>query len=419
MTIRQILTTRRIAALALLGAIPLALIGSVPGSADAAAESTPEEAALPVKTERARMTDGYERRHHFTGRIVARRNADLGFERLGRIVRLAVDDGALVEQGAVLAELDQRELQLTRTRVLAQRDQARARLDELEAGPRRQAIDAAGQQVEDLKAQLALSKRKLARADRLVARGTIGAEAHDEVAYATQALGARLAAAQQRLAELVEGTRKERIAAQRALVTQLDAQVGSIDLQIEKSTLRAPFRGRIDARLADEGHVVAAREVVFRLVESGVLEARVGLPARTAATMQAGSRRIVTVDGRAYEGNVRATLPALDRTSRTRTVVLDLNDGAGESVVPGQIARLEIVQRVEALGFWLPNTALVKSTRGLWSVLVAHEGRVERRDVELVHTQSDRVLVRGTLRENEKVIVAGTHRVVAGQRVEG
>ena len=112
---------------------------------------------------------------------------------------------------------------------------------------------------------------------------------------------------------------------------------------------------------------------------------------------------------------MRTTLPALDRASRTRTAVLDLE--AGASVLPGQIARLEIVERVAARGFWLPNTALVKSTRGLWSVFVAHEGRVERREVELVHTQSDRVLVRGTLQESERVIVAGTHRVVAGQRV--
>ena len=42
---------------------------------------------------------------------------------------------------------------------------------------------------------------------------------------------------------------------------------------------------------------------------------------------------------------------------------------------------------------------------------------VERRDVEILHTESARVLVRGTLQEGDQVIVDGIHRVVAGQNV--
>jgi hypothetical protein len=43
---------------------------------------------------------------------------------------------------------------------------------------------------------------------------------------------------------------------------------------------------------------------------------------------------------------------------------------------------------------------------------------VERRDVELLHSDGDRVYVRGTLSADETVVARGTHRLVHGQRVQ-
>lgn len=42
---------------------------------------------------------------------------------------------------------------------------------------------------------------------------------------------------------------------------------------------------------------------------------------------------------------------------------------------------------------------------------------VERRTVEVVHTEEDRALVRGTVYPGDRIVVDGLHRVVPGQRV--
>ena len=65
--------------------------------------------------------------------------------------------------------------------------------------------------------------------------------------------------------------------------------------------------------------------------------------------------------------------------------------------------------------------------RGLWSAYVvtlpaspSAQGagsRVARRDVEVLHTEGDRVLVRGMLQPGDRVIASGTHRIVPGQVV--
>jgi hypothetical protein len=41
----------------------------------------------------------------------------------------------------------------------------------------------------------------------------------------------------------------------------------------------------------------------------------------------------------------------------------------------------------------------------------------EKRDIEILLTESDRVLARGLLSDGERVIVDGLHRIAAGQRV--
>ncbi len=88
-----------------------------------------------------------------------------------------------------------------------------------------------------------------------------------------------------------------------------------------------------------------------------------------------------------------------------------------------QIARLAVTQTNNADGYWLPINALVKGDRGLWSchaLVKSSDGnnKAERRYVEILKTQGDRVLVRGTLQTGDEIITGGTHRSVPGQLVK-
>ncbi len=136
----------------------------------------------------------------------------------------------------------------------------------------------------------------------------------------------------------------------------------------------------------------------------------------------------VKIGGRFFDATVASRFPEVDRATRTRTIVLRLEDSAAAYVVHGLVVRLELDETVAASGFWLPSTALTKGARGLWTSFVVvevdpHDStqpdlfRVERRDIEVLHTESNRVLVRGTLNPGDRVITTGTHRVVPSQLV--
>ena len=181
------------------------------------------------------------------------------------------------------------------------------------------------------------------------------------------------------------------------------------------------LRRPVETRHTDEGAVLAAGAPVLTLVESGHLEARVGVAADAVDDLRPGAVYAVRVDGVSYDAVFRRALPATDAVTRSRTVVLDLPAAAAARVVPGQLARLAVTERVEVEAVWVPADALVRGVRGLWSAYAAEPGadgpRVVRHHVEVLHLQGSRALVRGTLGPQDQVLVGDTSRVVPGQLV--
>lgn len=377
---------------------------------------------VPVDVMSIVPVDSFQVTRSYTGTVAARRTSELGFERSAIVIAVNADEGDRVQKGQTLAQLDTRHLKVQLEQIQAQRNEAMAVLDELEAGPRQQTIDAARATVEDLEAKVELQNRLFLRSTGLVKEYAISQERVDEFELGLRSAKAQLRAAQQTLEELEAGTRKERIAAQKAVVAQLDQQLADLQIEIQDSDLLAPFDGRIAMRYVDEGTVIPPAQPVVKLVESGHLEARIGMPASTLESFIVGQSIMVTVDGNEWPATVARISPELDATTRTRTVIFELDASATDHVVPGQIVRAKMAQRLPTQGYWLPTSSLVRSVRGLWATYIVEldedgRQRVRRQDVEVLHTEGEQTLVRGTLMPGDQVIVAGTHRVVPGQIV--
>jgi len=420
---RQLVTKRRRKCLLVTAALIAVGVGIpfLPGVATGTvADPTPQPEAdrlLPVAVEPLAAAGPYAVPRTYTGRLVARRVADLSFERSGRLVEVAVDDGARVARGARIAALETRDLEIALRGASAERAEAAARLDEMIAGPREQTVRAAQAAVADLEAQFTRMQAELERSRRLDRGGAISKTALDEATFGAQSLEARLDGAREQLAELQEGTRPERVRAQRALLDRIDARIAAIRLDLEKSVLRAPFDAIVARRVLDEGTVPAAGAPVVRLIEDGGLEARIGLPVDTARRVESEPVFRLTVDDREVAAELRAVLPELDERTRTRTAVLALTADAARGLVPGQIVRLHVEEESDARGHRVPTESLVKGSHGLWAVYVVRDGRIERRDVEVLHTDGAHALVRGAVEAGEDVVVRGVHRVADGQRV--
>ena len=380
--------------------------------------------ALPVETIKVEPVDSYQVSRTYTGEIAAVRTSNLGFSRSGEIESVSVREGDRITQGQALARLDIRNLQTQRQQLVAEKARAQAQLAELQTGARIEDINAAKAAVRDLEQQLKLQEKQRERREFLYSQGAISKEELDEYAYGEGALQARLNQSRSNLAELENGTRPEQITAQQATVQQLTAQIADIDVNIDKSTLKAPFTGIVAQRDLDEGTVANAGQSVIRLMESAAPEARIGMPAKAVEKLQIGSEQTLKLGEQTYKATVASVLPEVNLNTRTQVVVFKLDPAAITRINPGQTVRLELVENIDTEGYWLPTEALSKGIRGLWTcyVLTQPEGesgyRVQQQSVEIIHQKGDRALVRGTLESGNKIVANGTHRLVPGQRVE-
>ncbi|NJO50989.1 MAG: biotin/lipoyl-binding protein [Leptolyngbyaceae cyanobacterium RM2_2_4] len=392
-----------------------------------------EAKVLSVETLTVDAVSSYEVSRSYTGEIAALRSSDLGFNRGGELVRVLVEEGDRVSSGQALAQLDIQNLQTQRQQLEAQRAEAQARLLELERGAREETIAAARAEVRDFENQLRLQEQQRSRRQFLYEQGAIAREQLDEFAFGAEALEARLDRAKSNLDELLNGTRPEQVAAQRAVVQQLEASIADLDIDISKSTLKAPFDGIVSAQQVDEGVVVSAGQSILRLVEEAP-EARIGMPQAAASRLQAGDA--VTVLGtERHSAIVKSVLPEVNPDTRTQLVVFQLEQDAVGRVNPGQTVRVELTETIAASGLWLPTQALTQDIRGLWSayVLVPIAEETDEEDiyevqptaVEILHQESvseaaqnePRVLVQGTLQEGDRIVANGIHRLVPGQQV--
>ena len=390
--------------------------------------------ALPVAVMTLEAAKGYTVEQEYTGRIASHRSSNVGFERGGRLVRIEVEEGDRVTllQPLALLGTDLQEAQYRE--MAAQLASAEALLAELRAGARSETLDAARALVNELEEQLTLAEKRRERFSQLLDERAVSQDAADEAATQAQALRARLAAARAQRDELQAGVRTEQVAAQEAQVDGLRASLEALEVVLEQSWIYAPFDGIVTARHADEGEVIAPGAPLVRIVEDAALEARVAVPVVVAESLAVGERHTVAVGERTYDATVTALLPEVDPATRSVLTVLRLDATGSPTPVPGQPVRIRISRHEDARGFWLPTTALATSTRGLWSCYAIVEDddgayRIERREVEVVHIDTERVLVRGILAEGEQVITAlledgdvvirdGVHRVVPGQVVE-
>ena len=397
-----------------------------PGGSYGLSESSnsPETSpGLSVKASTVEIQREYRTVKSFIGRVEAARSSELGFEIAGLVTEVRSDEGDQVNGGEILARLDTERLRSRRQELAARRDQATAQLKEMKNGPRQEDIAEARANVEHWRAKLELARLTSDRVRTAASLSAVSSQEWDNARLNMETVAAQLSAAREQLEKLETGTRYEQIEAQEAIVRQFDSQIATVDVDIRKSRLIAPYSGRIAKRLIDEGQVLTAGQPVVRLLEDAKLEVRVGVARKVAAALQVGSPAQIVVTGIPQSAYVKAVLPERERRTRTVTVLFRV-EGDVEAVQVGDVAELRLEQAVQGDGFWLPLTALSESIRGLWSAyaLVPEPGnasgfRVEQHQVELIHTETYRAYVRGTIADGDLVVIQGVHRLTPGQVV--
>ena len=181
----------------------------------------------------------------------------VSFKVTGRIIDLPVDEGMTLKAGDLLARLDNDDY---RQQVAVDESAIGVRNRQLTlglAGSRTQDIEAAKLAMLDAQADLEQKKKDYARYQALYEKDEIPGQTRDLAATNVTRAQATYDRAQQIYNELVEGTRKEELAVDRANVHQADQNLHMSRIRLAYTVLRAPFTGVVLVRQAELGEVVS------------------------------------------------------------------------------------------------------------------------------------------------------------------
>ena len=322
-----------------------------------------------------------------TGYVIARRMATVSSKVTGKVMEVLVEEGMRVEEGQVLATLDD--------------SVNRAQLDMEEAQ-----VASAQAAVEELEVQIRQAELNLGRTRDLAASRLASQAELDRDELNLQALRARL-----------EKTERDIEVAERAL--QIQRQL------LEDMQIRAPFSGVVIAKAAQPGEMISPVAAgggftatgICTIVDMESLEVEVDVNEAYINRVFSGQEATITLNAwpdDPYAAEVIAIIPAANRNQATVRVRIGFIN-RDERVMPEMGVRVAFMEDAGAAalpatqgetlpaGVLVPDSAIVREG-GVTHVWVVTDGRISRRPVELGQTNGANALVFSGLDAGERVV---------------
>ena len=209
----------------------------------------------------------------------------------------------------------------------------------------------------------------------------------------------------------------------RAQVNSRQAMVSQLEKMQSFERVEAPFDGIITARTVDVGALIAAggatsAKELFHLVAIDWLRIYVSVPETYSPAMHVGSTATVTLDefpGEKFEGHLVRTSNAIDQTSRTLLVEVDVPNKDGK-LLPGSYAHVLFQLPTAGNAVTLPANALLFRKEGLQAAVV-RDGKVDLVPVKIGHDFGDTVEVVSGLKATDAVIANPADSLADGASV--
>lgn len=346
-----------------------------------------EEGPRPIAAFVEKVTRGTVRLEVSTqGEVRPRTEIDLVPQVSGRIVHVAPEfvEGGIIKKDQLLIQIEDEDYKLGVVRARARVAEARQRLDEEEA------------------------EAELARKD---------------------------------WEELGEGTpspltlRQPQLDRARAQLASAEAELADAELQLKRTTIFAPFDGRVRQKQADLGQFVSPGTKLGRIFSTNVVDVRLpltdrelallNLPVAFSAPEEGGPRVHLSADvaggRRQWDGEIVRTESAIDPSTRVLYAVAEVKDpygkGADEGMplAVGLFVDAVIEGREIADALIIPRAAL----RGSDEVyLVNDKNELEIRKVAVISSSPERAILRNGVKEGDRIVVSVLRTVRNGMKIE-
>ncbi|CAH2032582.1 efflux RND transporter periplasmic adaptor subunit [Trichlorobacter ammonificans] len=231
----------------------------------------------------------------------------LSFKVPGRLLQRLVDEGQTVRAGQEVARLEETELREEQRARSAQERAARAALQDLEAGSRREEIGQAEAALARLRAEAVRAAEDAVRMEKLIRQEVVAQRDLDTARAARDASAAAVREAEERLRLLKAGPRPDAVQQARATLESAAASRALADSRLADAVLATPVSGQVLTKHAEPGEMLAAGSPVLTVGKLDEVWIRAYIPETELGRIKLGQRATVTSDtwpGKSYSGTV-------------------------------------------------------------------------------------------------------------------
>jgi multidrug efflux system membrane fusion protein len=227
---------------------------------------------------------------------------------------------------------------------------------------------------------------------------------------------------------------RQQIDTQKALVTQLEAQIQadaaaaeSAKTQLSYTSITSPIDGNTGIRLVDPGNIVHASDangiVVVTQVQpiSVVFTLPEDVLAQVSGALASGKVQVVALSRDDKTELDRGTLALVDNqidpTSGTAKLKATFPN-ANRRLWPGEFVNARVLVRTEQGALTIPAAALQRGADGPFTYVVKPDSTVEVRKLQTDGENGDVAVVRAGLQDGERVVTSNQFRLQAGTHVK-
>ena len=349
----------------------------------------------------------------FSGRVAALFRVDVGSTLTGRVLQVAVAEGAQVKRGDVLVRLENDELRAALEQARAGERQAAARL----AGLRSTGRSSAQATVAQADSVLAAAKAELQRTQDLVAKGFISEARLDEVRRAAAVAQAQQAGARaQGAANSDQGTDVVQAQAQLASAGSV---TGAARARLAQAVLAAPADAVVLSRMVEAGQIVQPGRALLSLALAGPLQLVALVDERFLEQLQVGQEAMVLADAfpsQRFAARVHSIAPVVDAQRGAIEVKFSLPQQPPAFLREDMTLSMEVVTACRDAALAVPVGALRGEASASSAVVsVERNGRVEQRKLRLGLRTLNAAEVLDGLAEGDIVLLGDAP--AAGKRV--
>lgn len=187
----------------------------------------------------------------------------------------------------------------------------------------------------------------------------------------------------------------------------LQAQAALIRAQLAKTSLIAPFSGKIGLRSISVGDYLTSSTVIANLLSTNPIKVNFSVPERYVGQIKMNSEISFTTDasGKVYKGKVFAIEPGINQQTRTLQIKA-LAPNASSELIPGSFAKIKLALSTLPNAILIPTQAIIPVLKGKM-VYISKDGKAKQVKVEAGTRTADRIVITSGLSVGDTVLTTG------------